>query len=619
MEPFNFGAKFEEPINPLMGYGFDPQKSGKLKSDLKSILPELNRVQSIVLKSGDISFDVRNSDNMSLSASAAVSITTITNGYNGQILTLRFTDSNVTLVHSATGARGTINLGNSNFTGAAYDVIQLLNDGISWYLETGTGSGGAKTATFVIGPSSNSDSSSYDYITDGTNDDVQIQAAIDALPSTGGSICFREGTYTLGSATVNIAKNGVHLFGMGRGTIITCKTNFDSTFFLLGSASIQYSDCLFYNIYFDGNQANQSAWNGRYVIDNLTLSKDIQNLHIVNCEFVNTSEVGIVDGSINLDVITMIVGCSFSAWKAGEHALSPGQGNVINCNFIHTDTGTPYLTGGGTVMGCNFVLPDSYNAICAESMSNFEGNSIFAGNSLGSSSQLVSTCVTCSGNYVNVGTSAAGKIFNNHRKNIGNDINIGASAAATFIGVDASDVVSGNAIIFADTPNASAIGIKNANLLGDNFIEMSAGIPVSPLPTVASQFDKTTNTTLANITGLTKTLLATNTYEFEAVLFVDADATGGSKYAIAGTATATTILFEILLLDNTTNAYTITSRETAMAGEAGQAGTTAGLCIIKGLIKVNAGGTLTVQFAQNASNGTSSVLVGSYFKVKLLT
>jgi len=33
------------------------------------------------------------------------------------------------------------------------------------------------------------------------------------------------------------------------------------------------------------------------------------------------------------------------------------------------------------------------------------------------------------------------------------------------------------------------------------------------------------------------------------------------------------------------------------------------------LITVNAAGTLTVQFAQNAANGTSSVLVGSHMLV----
>lgn len=130
---------------------------------------------------------------------------------------------------------------------------------------------------------------------------------------------------------------------------------------------------------------------------------------------------------------------------------------------------------------------------------------------------------------------------------------------------------------------------------------------------VGTQFDATTNTTLANVTGLTRNVEAGRTYKFEANLFVDANVTGGSKYATAGTATATSIKYQIQLFDNSTNAATINSRQTALAGSTGQAGTTAGLALLKGEIVVNAAGTLTIQFAQNAATGTSSVLTDSNF------
>jgi hypothetical protein len=131
-----------------------------------------------------------------------------------------------------------------------------------------------------------------------------------------------------------------------------------------------------------------------------------------------------------------------------------------------------------------------------------------------------------------------------------------------------------------------------------------------------SQFDKTASTALANVTGLTRNVAAGVTYRFEATLFITADVTGGSKFAIAGTATATSILYDILLLDESTKAFTITSRQTALAGSAGQAGTTSGICRILGTIVVNAAGTLTVQFAQNASNLTSSILANSTFTLQ---
>ncbi len=131
---------------------------------------------------------------------------------------------------------------------------------------------------------------------------------------------------------------------------------------------------------------------------------------------------------------------------------------------------------------------------------------------------------------------------------------------------------------------------------------------------VTSQFDKTSNTTLDDITGLTATLVAGKTYRFEAILYTTSNVAGGVQFAIAGTATATNIIYESF------PAYPslgIGGRGTAL-GTAVSAVTavTAASLTIKGTITVNAAGTLTVQFAQNASFGTaSSVLVGSTFVV----
>lgn len=138
---------------------------------------------------------------------------------------------------------------------------------------------------------------------------------------------------------------------------------------------------------------------------------------------------------------------------------------------------------------------------------------------------------------------------------------------------------------------------------------------------VSTQFDKTNDAALANVTGLTATLVAGKIYRFEAELHLTSNITGGSQFAIAGTCTATTIIYQVILVDNGSNLNTITSRQTALAGAVGQAGTTSGYCRITGLIVVNAAGTLTVQFAQNAATvlTTSSVLVGSTFEIKQIS
>lgn len=166
-----------------------------------------------------------------------------------------------------------------------------------------------------------------------------------------------------------------------------------------------------------------------------------------------------------------------------------------------------------------------------------------------------------------------------------------------------------------------ATGMPGPAIEGEEGEEGAPGFSLSPgfldplLKRVSSQFDKV-NATLATVTGLSVDVIAGHSYSFEACLFVDANVTGGSKFAINGSCTASAIIYEITLLDNGTNAYTITSRQTALGGSAGQAGTTAGFCRIKGLITVSAAGTLVVEFAQNTASGTSSVLVGSDFIVK---
>ena len=134
---------------------------------------------------------------------------------------------------------------------------------------------------------------------------------------------------------------------------------------------------------------------------------------------------------------------------------------------------------------------------------------------------------------------------------------------------------------------------------------------------VSTQFDKT-NTTLATVTGLQVDVIAGSTYYFKATLHITADATGGHKVAIAGSGglTATSIIYQVNSLSNSADAIIIANRLTALGGAgAGHAGSTEVYCEIEGTITVNAAGTLLVQFAQNAANGTSSVLVGSTFVV----
>lgn len=137
----------------------------------------------------------------------------------------------------------------------------------------------------------------------------------------------------------------------------------------------------------------------------------------------------------------------------------------------------------------------------------------------------------------------------------------------------------------------------------------------STLAYVSTQFDKTSSATLGDVTGLSASLTAGKVYSFEAILFTTSPSAGGVKAAISGTATATSVIFEGHTIEANSIAY---RARTDALGTAVSAitGVTTAFIRIWGLIVVNAAGTLTVQFAQNVSNGTaSSVLVGSHLRV----
>ena len=83
-----------------------------------------------------------------------------------------------------------------------------------------------RAATFVVAASdASADSKQFaDYVCDGTADDVQISAAIAALPSMGGKVVLSEGEFNITSDIV-INTSATKLVGQGRGaTILTAQT-----------------------------------------------------------------------------------------------------------------------------------------------------------------------------------------------------------------------------------------------------------------------------------------------------------------------------------------------------------------------------------------------------------
>ncbi|NBW10895.1 MAG: hypothetical protein EBR82_22985 [Caulobacteraceae bacterium] len=218
----------------------------------------------------------------------------------------------------------------------------------------------------------------------------------------------------------------------------------------------------------------------------------------------------------------------------------------------------------------------------------------------------------------------------------GNDTDVGIKYGSKGIGQHLFYGAQGSTLCFGAVPVASAVnyvqvtgaatgGGASISAAGETNVPLlvsgkgTGGVQVTDLqPTTwkrsTAQLDMTSNTTPVAITGLSVTVTAGATYVFDGYVTGTANASGGAKVAIGGSATATTFNVNAENFNGTTtNARSSTTTLGTSVG-----GATAVFTDIKvsGTIVVNAGGTLTLTFAQNASFGTaSSAFVGSWFRV----
>ena len=118
-----------------------------------------------------------------------------------------------------------------------------------------------KGCRFVVGTSTNGwTEKDCDYLCDGTADQVEIQAAINALPSTGGEIVILDGTYNLSSDVRFTTSHSKYIIlaGIDKGTTIL-KRQYDGTtdngMISFGSS---YNPVTIRNLCLDGNKENYS-------------------------------------------------------------------------------------------------------------------------------------------------------------------------------------------------------------------------------------------------------------------------------------------------------------------------------------------------------------------------
>lgn len=189
-----------------------------------------------------------------------------------------------------------------------------------------------RTVRFVIGTSTAGwTADDCDYLCDGAADQVEINAAITALPSTGGEIVLLDGTYTL-SAAIAINKHKVTLRGSGDSTILTGTTGIAIK---ITSTYARISDMQIQNVG-TGVESNAGSIYSR----------------ICRCRFVDCTTAASMYG---------IKGCRFCDNDVYSGELYLHTTHIVTGNHFGTSA-TITLNGGGCVFVGNH---GSADALCA--------------------------------------------------------------------------------------------------------------------------------------------------------------------------------------------------------------------------------------------------------------
>lgn len=253
-----------------------------------------------------------------------------------------------------------------------------------------------KPITFskVVAPSGTT--THADYYCDGTNDDVQIQAAIDAVGAAGGGTVFlRAGTYVIGTP-IDLDSDHTIIFGESMtSTVIKAKDSMTAEVDLISIASIGAG---VERLTVDGNKANNAGEfsgigfysNGENYARNV-LIKDmsatswgaiyISNayVHIHGCYIQDCEGIGIESDSVTtisncfiignsldgiyLDAGGTVIGCNISG--NGHHGINITTGSraIVSNNRIYATAGSSYPAADNTYSGIYLASTATRNVI----------------------------------------------------------------------------------------------------------------------------------------------------------------------------------------------------------------------------------------------------------------
>jgi len=253
----------------------------------------------------------------------------------------------------------------------------------------------ARPVTFVVCAHDAIDTTNCDYLCDGIADEVQINDAINSLPTNGGFIKLSEGTFSI-SSPITINKAGVTLSGTGiEGTLILLADNSNCD---MVEIDVDIVDQFFHmrDLTLNGNKANQISGRGFY--DGAGAS-EIQDVRLEDVFFQHIKEETIeLDNAWGFNADRVIIefgGSDGIVINAGGNARiygskiisNAGRAIVINGGNFHQIMNNLLRSADNT---CAIYLGSTYNIINGNVISDLAGGVNYTGILVDENNNLIS-------------------------------------------------------------------------------------------------------------------------------------------------------------------------------------------------------------------------------------
>ncbi len=198
-----------------------------------------------------------------------------------------------------------------------------------------------KPARIVIGTSTSGwTEKDCDYLCDGTADQTEINAAITALPATGGEVVILDGTYNI-TAKIDVTKDNVSIRGNGNATIlkrIYNSSTVEGVITLTGR-----SGCKIANLQIEGNKTSYTNSNncGIYLFSssNNTITGNTYNNNDIGIYLFSSSNNTITGNTYNNNDVGISLGNSSNNTITGNTYNNNSYGIYLFSSSNNTITG----------------------------------------------------------------------------------------------------------------------------------------------------------------------------------------------------------------------------------------------------------------------------------------